>query len=108
MIYGDEKDQEGHGIVADGIGNFVIVGHTANPLLKDIWLLNIDSEGNILSDNTFGGSGTERARSIAAASDGGYIISGFTRTFGLNLPGDHGFLVKTDENGMSDSPTLVQ
>jgi hypothetical protein len=49
---------------------------------------------------TYGGTGTEKTRSLVVAPDGGYAVVGFTDSFGA---GDRDFwLVKTDANGVME------
>ncbi len=45
---------------------------------SDIWVLRLDSELNILYQNTIGGSADDAAYSIKETSDGGCIIAGFS------------------------------
>jgi hypothetical protein len=63
----------------------------------DFLLAKTDASGNFELNQTYGGTETEFARSLAAASDGGCVIAGFTNSFGA---GSHDcWLVKTDELG---------
>lgn len=43
----------------------------------DVWVLKLDSGGNLLWQKTFGGTGDDRASSIQKTSDG-YVVGGFT------------------------------
>ena len=44
----------------------------------DIWLVKIDTAGNVLWEKTYGGTGGERPSTVHMTTDGGYIVSGFT------------------------------
>jgi len=46
---------------------------------------------------TYGGTSNDYALSVQQASDGGYIVAGYTHSFGSGL--DDIFLIKTDANG---------
>ena len=48
----------------------------------DLWILKLDSVGDIEWQRTYGGSYDEQARSIQQTSDGGYIVAGDTFSFG--------------------------
>lgn len=48
----------------------------------DVWIIKTDDKGNIEKSQTFGGSKEDRGYYISKTSDGGYIISGFTKSFG--------------------------
>jgi hypothetical protein len=65
---------------------------------KDYWIVKTDSLGNIIWQNTIGGSDEEELKSIYQTADGGYIIGGNSHS---NISGD-----KTENsvgnNGYSD------
>ena len=48
----------------------------------DVWLVKTNSEGIMLWNQTYGGSEYERAKSLVATSDGGYILGCEPRSFG--------------------------
>lgn len=63
----------------------------------DIWLLKLNSAGNVLWNKTFGGNNNEEARGIYITHDGGFAVLGWTMTFGF---GDQDiYLIKTDSQG---------
>ena len=62
-------------------------------------LVKLSASGAILWSRSFGGAGIEICNSIQQTSDGGYILGGFTNSFGL---GNFDYwLLKTDANGDS-------
>ena len=85
--------------VAETIDNGFIITGEISPLTsdRDIWLIKTDSLGNEVWNKTFGGSDSESAYSLLQTSDGGFIITGYTRSFALGYRDV--WLVKTDSNG---------
>ncbi|GBD97086.1 MAG TPA: choice-of-anchor D domain-containing protein [Nitrospirae bacterium] len=63
----------------------------------DFWLLKLDTNGNILWQKTYGGSGGEEAYSLGITTDGGYIVAGYTSTFGAG--GADFLIIKLDGTG---------
>ncbi len=47
---------------------------------SDYWVLKIDSIGNIIWQNTIGGSYTDILSSVKQTSDGGYILAGYSNS----------------------------
>ncbi len=50
----------------------------------DVWIVKLDSYGNLESEQTFGGSGEDAAYSIEQTADGGFVTAGTT----LSADGD--------------------
>ena len=66
----------------------------------DVWLVKTDSQGIMLWNKTYGGSDYERAKSIIASNDGGYVLACETRSFGGG--GADFWLIKTDSDGVME------
>lgn len=85
---GSDNDEITDG-VQTGDGGYVFVGTTESTdgdiIDKteddaDVWVLKTDAEGVVLWSKTYGGSEGDQATSIAKTSDGGFIVSAFTRS----------------------------
>ena len=63
----------------------------------DIYLIKTNSLGDTLWTKTYGGNDLDQAASIQLTTDGGFIISGWTRSFGAGFTDV--WLIKTDANG---------
>lgn len=88
----------GRDILETMIGGYIILGETKSYGLGnyDIWLVNVDENGDILWDKLFEGSGQDYARRVLQTNGGYYILA-----VNGNPPEDSGpiWLIKTDVNG---------
>jgi len=80
-------------------GGYILAGDTSSygDGGSDFWLVKTDSNGNEQWNKTFGGNMNDEAKSVQQTSDGGYILTGRTWSYG---DGKSDFwVVKTDSNG---------
>ena len=98
-VYGGKMDDYGWGVTETLDRGFVVVGETFSygNGQSDIYIFKVDSSGNKIWDNTFGGMAEDVGYSIANSDDGGYLIASQTRSYGKG--GSDGMLVKFDSNG---------
>ncbi len=85
--YGGTEDDEGQSIIQTTDGGFVITGITKSfgAGNEDVGFLKTDEVGNLLWITSFGGFNVDQGYSVKQTSDGGYIISGSTRSYGAGL-----------------------
>ncbi|MFZ8804371.1 MAG: hypothetical protein ACO2PO_15495, partial [Candidatus Calescibacterium sp.] len=88
-----------YSIIQDLDGNYVVVGWSSSfgAGNNDIYVVKLDSAGNVLWTKTIGGSFNDVALSIIQSSDGGYVVAGYTRSFGAG--NDDIYVVKIDSSG---------
>ena len=97
--YGGVDDDWGWSVQQSTDGGYIVAGHTYSfgAGTYDVYLIKTDANGDTLWVKTYGGTNWDVSRSVQQTSDGGYIIAGWTNSFG---PGDFDvYLIKTDANG---------
>ncbi|MBC7195208.1 MAG: hypothetical protein H5U37_06090, partial [Caldisericia bacterium] len=81
---------------------FVVAGYSSSNSSsgEDVFVAKFDNNGNISWANSYGGAYNERSRydSVKATSDGGFIVTGYSRSFTNDNNWD-GIILKLDQNG---------
>ena len=89
-------------------GGYVVAGwtHAFGAGDEDAWVLKLDSNGNVQWQKTYGGTGADYAFSIQQTSGGGYVVAGYTFSFGA---GDaDAWVLKLDGNGNIYNCSIVK
>ncbi len=106
--YGGEGDEYGWSVVQTDDGGYIIAGETGSFGAGDVdvYIIRTDTNGDTLWTKTYGGSDNDGGRSVAQTSDGGYIIAGYTESFGA---GDRDvYLIRLGpETGVEENSNLT-
>ena len=96
---GSANDEEGAGVVQTPDGGYAIAGTTSSfgQGLSDIFLFKTDANGALQWGKSYGGSNVEFCHNVQLCSDGGFVITGYTSTFGLG--GNDVYVIRTNANG---------
>ena len=82
--FGGEKDDGANSIQQTTDGGYIVAGWTKSfgSGGEDVYILKSNAKGDLEWQKTFGGKGDDEANSIQQTSDGGYIVAGWTESFG--------------------------
>src|SRR2546426_10692547 len=82
------------GFVVAGITN----GYAVNGLIAgDFWVFKIGATGDVVWQHAYGGPGADYAISIAKTSDNGFVVAGWTNSFGAG--GNDAWVLRLDNTG---------
>jgi len=98
-IYGGPNPDWGNSVQQTADHGYIIAGYTGsygNGLI-DVWLIKTDSSGDTIWTKTYGGTGSDYGESVQQTSDKGYIVAGYTNSYGSG--GADVWLIKTDSLG---------
>jgi hypothetical protein len=81
-------------------GGYVVAGFTFSFGAgdSDVWVLKLDTGGNVAWQRTYGGPFTDQGTSVRSTGDGGYIVAAYTDSFGAGGARD-AWVLKLDANG---------
>ncbi|MCK4397010.1 T9SS type A sorting domain-containing protein [candidate division WOR-3 bacterium] len=97
--YGGNDIDWGHSIQQTSDGGYIVAGYTASFGVGawDVYLIKTNAQGDTIWTKTYGGPYAEWGCSVQQTSDSGYIVAGWTKSYGA---GSYDvYLIKTDANG---------
>jgi hypothetical protein len=100
--FGGIRSEEGHSVQPTSDGGYIVAGSTLSfgpgtPEGQNVYLIKTDSLGDTLWTRVYGWLGVDVGRSVRQTTDGGYIVAGYTTSFGAGY--DDVYLIKTDSSG---------
>lgn len=97
--YGGAGSDIGYSVQETSDSGFVIAGSTSSDSSRyiDLYLIKTDANGDTLWTRSYGGPNHDEGRSVRQTADHGYIIAGWTSSFGAG--GYDVYLIKTDSLG---------
>ena len=99
QTYGGPDDDYGYSVVETSDGGYAIAGETLSfgAGSSDVWLVKINATGHMEWNQTYGGPSLDTVLSVLETSDGGYMVAGYTVSFGAG--GADVWLIKTNATG---------
>ncbi|UUX92572.1 lectin like domain-containing protein [Methanoplanus endosymbiosus] len=109
---GGTADDCGECVLETSDGGYIVTGTTesddcdvsGNHGGEDLWVVKMNSSGDIIWQRCFGGSGDDSGESIGLTDDGGYVITGTTYSDDDDVSGNHGnsdvWVIKVDSAGL--------
>ena len=96
---GGPKGEGGRSIIQTSDGGYAITGATKSfgAGVEDVYVVKLDANGNLQWTKTIGGENNDWGNSLIQTSDGGYVIAGYTTSFGAGEADV--YVVKLDANG---------
>jgi hypothetical protein len=102
--YGGSGSDAARSVAVAADGGYIVAGTTYSygPGYGKMWLVKTDASGTEEWNAFYGGANYEDGLSVAVTSDGGYIVTGDTGSYGAG--GSDVWLVKVGESGTTVTP----
>jgi hypothetical protein len=106
--YGGIMDDYGYETYQTSDGGYIIIGTTSSYGAgdEDAWMIKTDTYGNVQWSKTYGGKSDDTGDSFNQTMDGGYIITGYTASYGKKNYTTDLWLIKTDSQGKSKTTSF--
>ena len=96
--YGGSDEDIASSIQQTTDGGYIVAGTsksingdvTGNHGSKDYWVLKLSAIGNIVWEQSYGGTADDSAASVRQTADGGYIIAGYSKSTDGDVTGNNG------------------
>ncbi len=96
--YGGSLTETANEIRQTPDGNYIVCGYSfsddgdlsSNQGEEDYWIMKLDYSGNLIWQQSFGGSHADQGRAIAQSPDGSFILSGGSDSNDGDVTGNHG------------------
>jgi parallel beta-helix repeat protein len=99
--FGGISDDHGSSVQQTTDDGYIVAGYTCSiGTSEDVWLLKTAANGMEEWNQTFGRAFHDRGESVQQTTDGGYIIVGWTESFGAGF--EDVWLLKTAANGTEE------
>jgi len=97
--FGGTSEDWANSIIQNKNGDYIVAGWTKSIGVgkTDVWIIKLNKRGDLVWDKTFGGSENDEAHSIIQTNDGGYAVTGWTKSKGTGNADV--WVIKLDENG---------
>lgn len=97
--YGGPENDGFRSVIHSSDGGAVAVGYTYSfgPANSNVFAVKVDGNGNTLWIRTYGGDGMDYGCGVCETSDGCYVITGYTMSFGAGK--EDVYLVKINASG---------
>lgn len=98
-LFGGPGTEVGNAVRELPGGGYIVVGYTSSfgAGSEDVYLIRTDPAGDTLWTRAIGGPGNDYGWDVRATRDGGYIVVGYTNSFGAG--GDDVYVIRTDADG---------
>ena len=99
---GGSNHDQAYSIVQTNDGGYIVTGmtesndgdvsknHDNTGITSDIWVVKLDSNGNISWEKCLGGTYDDKANSVLQTTNGNYIVAGWTESDDGDVIGNHG------------------
>lgn len=98
--YGGSQEDDALSVVETQDNHIAVLGFTQSndgdvtgktTTDSDYWLLKLDKDLNLMWQKTFGGSSDDRGQKIISTTDGGFLLTGFSRSHDGDVSENFGF-----------------